>query len=98
MKGEKRIEFDRKTVETLTKQTLAVAAIRVFGEPGPGEEVHVEFGSWGSSSAEIRTIQGPEPTPVPLTETGSAVPFQHPTPATATEPTPARMTPPYSPF
>jgi hypothetical protein len=65
MKGEKRIEFDRATVETLTKQTLAAAAIRVFGEPGPGEEVRVEFDSWGSSYAEIGPIAGPEPTPVP---------------------------------
>jgi hypothetical protein len=61
MKGEKRIEFDRATVETLTKQTLADAAIRVFGEPGPGEEVNIELSSWGSSSAEIRTIPDPEP-------------------------------------
>jgi hypothetical protein len=69
MTGEKRIDFDRATVETLTKKTLADAAIRVFGEPGPGEEVKVEFTSWGSSSAEISPIAEPEPpaqVPVPV--------------------------------
>jgi hypothetical protein len=96
MKGEKRIEFDRATVETLTKKTLADAAIRVFGEPGPGEEVRVEFTSWGSSSAEIRTILTPEPTPVPLTETGAAVP--HAVPQPDPDPYPGRVTLTNAPF
>jgi hypothetical protein len=80
MTGTKIIEFDRATVETLTKQTLADAAIRVFGKPGPGEEVRVEFTSWGSSSAEIRTIQDPEPAaqvpgPVPIPTATDGAPF-----------------------
>jgi hypothetical protein len=57
MTGTKRLEFDRETVDTLTRDALANAACRVFGKPGPGEEVNVEISSWGACSAEIRPIE-----------------------------------------
>lgn len=75
MTGTKRIEFDRETVNTLTRDALSNAARRVFGAPGPGEMVNVEIPSWGASSAEIIPIpdqvaekmvaETPHATPIP---------------------------------
>jgi hypothetical protein len=76
MKGKKRIEFDRETVQTLTKKALADAAISIFGELCLGEEVKVEFDPWGSSSAEICPIEAPEPAArVPVPTVTDGVPF-----------------------
>jgi len=53
MKSTKKIGFGHDTVVTMTRCALADAARKVFGEPGPGEEIKVEISPWGTSSAEI---------------------------------------------
>ena len=59
MKVTRKLEFDRETVDTMTRFALADAARKVFGEPGPGEEIKVETSPWGPSSAEIVPMEQP---------------------------------------